>query len=287
MGEDAGLSYCAAELRRDDPDRYATLLFAPAARREALFALYAFNLEVAKTAEVVSEPMLGYIRLQWWRDALAEIYQGRPRRHAVVQPLAQAVRDHGLPREILEAIVDAREVDLEPAPPPTLEALEDYAEATSARLLTLAVGLLLDAAGDRERAAAETAARSIGMAWTLLGLVRAVPFHAARKRLLLPADRVAAAGLDTAGLFEPRSSPALCQVSRELLGRARLHLRDARRQRRRVPRSAHPPLLLAGLADRHIARLERAAYDPFAPAVAGPLQGVLWRLALSVLRRRF
>jgi NADH dehydrogenase [ubiquinone] 1 alpha subcomplex assembly factor 6 len=67
------LSYCAQQLRRLDPDRYLTALFAPDRRREGLFALYAFNLEVARAREAVREPMMGLIRLQWWRDALEEI----------------------------------------------------------------------------------------------------------------------------------------------------------------------------------------------------------------------
>ena len=79
------LSYCGDQIRRYDRDRFLTALFAPADRREDLFALYAFNLEVAKTREVASEAMLGQIRLQWWRDALDEVFAGKPpRQHAVV-----------------------------------------------------------------------------------------------------------------------------------------------------------------------------------------------------------
>ena len=80
------LSACAEQVRRQDRERYLTALFAPAERREDLFALYTFNHEVAKTAEVVSEAMVGRIRLQWWREAIAEIYDGRPRAHGVVVP---------------------------------------------------------------------------------------------------------------------------------------------------------------------------------------------------------
>src|SRR3546814_9275649 len=75
--------------------------------------LYAFNYEVAKTAEVVSEPMIGQIRLQWWRESLAGIYEGRARQHEVVQPLARAVTARALPRALLETIIDAREFDLD------------------------------------------------------------------------------------------------------------------------------------------------------------------------------
>ena len=73
MAEDDRLSDCARLVRRYDNDRYLTALFAKADRREALFALAAFNLEVAKIPEVVSEPMLGEMRLQWWREVIDEI----------------------------------------------------------------------------------------------------------------------------------------------------------------------------------------------------------------------
>jgi phytoene synthase len=61
------LSAVAELVRRHDRDRYMTALFAPAARREALFALYAFNYEIARVREAVTQPTLGQIRLQWWR----------------------------------------------------------------------------------------------------------------------------------------------------------------------------------------------------------------------------
>jgi len=89
---DAALSYCGQEVRKYDNDRFLTCLFAPADRREALFALYAFNLEIAKTREVVTEPILGQIRLQWWHDSIGEVYEGGGRRHEVLQPLADAIR---------------------------------------------------------------------------------------------------------------------------------------------------------------------------------------------------
>ncbi len=66
----AELSACGRIVRENDPDRFFCTLFAPPAKREALFALYAFNHELARVAESVSEPMLGEIRLQWWREAL-------------------------------------------------------------------------------------------------------------------------------------------------------------------------------------------------------------------------
>ncbi len=275
------LSYCARQVRRHDPERYLACLFAPAARREALFALYGFNLEVAKTAEVVSEALLGRIRLQWWRDSLEEIYSGAARAHQVLGPLAEAIRDHGLSRTPFETLIDAREGDLEREPPANLDALETYAAATSGGLQVLALEIL-GAAG-----AAEAAARHVGIAWALTGLLRAVPFHARQRRLYLPDDLCRAAGLDVASLFELQSSPALCRVAEQVAGRARAHLKAARAERGRVPRHALPALLPARLAERHLARLDGAGHDPFRPSVQAEPTGAAWRLALAALVRRY
>ena len=69
------LSYCGQEARRLDWERFMCAVFAPVCHRDALFALLAFDLELAKTRTVVSEPLLGEIRLQWWQDAIDKIYE--------------------------------------------------------------------------------------------------------------------------------------------------------------------------------------------------------------------
>ena len=110
-------AYCANEVRRFDNDRYLTALFAPARGRRALMALYAFNLEIARVRESVSEVLLGQVRLQFWRDTIAEIYSARPRRHLVALALADAVRGHDLSRDHFEQLIDARAFDLEDEQP--------------------------------------------------------------------------------------------------------------------------------------------------------------------------
>jgi phytoene synthase len=278
------LSYCANQLRAQDRDRYLTALFAPGERREDLFALYAFNLEVAKTAEVVSETLIGRVRLQWWRDCLEEIYAGRPRHHAVAEPLAGAVRGRGLSRGHFERLLDAREFDLDGEPPDSLAALEDYAEGTSGSLLRLALEAL-GVAPDNE--AAGQAARHLGVAWALTGLARAVPFHARQRRLYLPADLCAEAGLDAGDLFELRPSTALNRVVQVLAARAEEHLAAARAQRQALPRTAVPAMLLAPLADQHLKVLRRAGFDPFDPRVQTAAPGQAWRLAWTAFTRRY
>jgi NADH dehydrogenase [ubiquinone] 1 alpha subcomplex assembly factor 6 len=271
-------------VRQHDRDRFLTSLFAPREAREALLALYAFNYEVAKTREVVSEPMLGRIRLQWWRDALAAAYSGASlRRHEVVEPLGLAIRAHGLSQAHFDALLAAREDDLADEAPASLAALEAYAEASAGRLVLLALEVL----GERGAVAA-AAGRDAGIAYGLSGLLRAVPFHARAKRLYLPRDLVAGAGLDVAReLFELKPSPALRQVVQEVAKRAGAHLAAARARRAEMPRTALPALLPAVLAAADLARLERAGYNPFAPAVARPDPWRGWRLALASLSGRY
>jgi len=276
------LSPCGALVERHDRDRYLASLFAPEAEREHLFALYAFNHEVAKTAEVVSEAMLGQIRLQWWRESLAGIYEGSPRQHEVVQPLAEAVAVRDLPRAALETLIDAREFDLDPAPPADLDALRVYVEGSSTMLLRLALRIL-----GAEDEASRQAAEHLGPAWAYLGLLRALPLHARQKRSYLPADLSAEAGVDLQDLFELRSSPALCRVAGVLMDTAAEHLAGARRVAKEVPRAALPALLPARLADLYLKQLRRAGNDPLAPEAQAPAPGRVWRLAWGHWRGRY
>ncbi len=274
------LSYCAAEVRRHDPERFLTALFAPRERREDLLTLYAFNLEVAKAREVASEPTLGLIRLEWWRETIAGIYAGEPRRHAVALPLAELVARRGLTRGHFERLIAGRERDFDEAPPASLAELESYAAATSSTLQAL----VLEALGVRD-AGAEAAAREVGIAWALAGLLRAVPFHARWRRLYLPRDALAEAGLEPEELFARGGAAGLAAVVRPIAERAREHIAAARRQH--VPRAALPALLPAVLAEWHIGQLRRSGFDPFAlePRPRRPFAAI--RLTLAALRGRY
>src|SRR5207237_2646052 len=165
------LSPVAALVRRHDRDRFQTALFAPAARREALFALYAFNYEIARVRERVSEPTLGRIRLEWWRETIAAAYEGGPvRDHFVVEPLTVAIREHPLTRKHFERLIDARDRNLDGEGPKRLPDLEEYAEASSTRLIYLALEIL-----GVHSPVARQAALHVGIAHALAGLMRAMP----------------------------------------------------------------------------------------------------------------
>lgn len=278
------LSPLGMALRRNDRDRFQTALFAPAGRREALFALYAFNFEIARVPEVTREPLIGQIRLQWWRDALDEIYRGAaPRRHEVVEPLARAIAEHGLTRAHFAAMLEARARDLDAEPPATLEALEAYAEESSASLVLLA----LETLGVRDGEAA-AAGRSVGIAYALSGLLAAMRFHAGMKRLYLPQDMIAAEKIDPArSVFALKSTQSLKECAREIAALARYHLGVARAQRGGLPKAALPALLPAIVASRRLERLERLDYDVFDPRASTPDARQSLRLAWAAWRGRY
>ncbi len=250
------LSPVAALVRRHDRDRFQTVLFAPAARREALFALYAFNHEIASVRERVTEPTLGRMRLEWWREIIAAAYESGPvRRHVVVEPLTEAIREHALTREHFDRLIDARERDLDDEAPASLATLEDYAEATSAGLVYLALEIL--GAGDP---VARRAAFHVGIAYALAGLLRAMPYRTLPDRGIVP--------------------PAIAAA-------ASRHLDLARALRPPPTRAALPALLPAIVAAHFLRRLQRAGHDAFDPALAAPDPLQSWRLAAAALLNRF
>ncbi|HXV22850.1 MAG TPA: phytoene/squalene synthase family protein [Alphaproteobacteria bacterium] len=267
-------SSLAERIRKLDPDRYLTALFAPAKFRPSLFALIAFNYEIARIRESVTEPILGQIRLQWWREALEQIYTGTPPAHDVAQALAAAVSDAGLDRGRLERMIDARETDLKAGPLAGIEELLAYAVDSAGTLIEL----MLQALGEPDATAAEKA-RSVGTAYALVGLCRAIPFHMRSQRSFIPHPILTEHGLTHEDLFRsspPRELPAIVA---ELCGIARLHLLEARENAGSVPRSARPALLSATVADTYLRRLKRAGYDVFHPSVVERPPGLIWRLA--------
>jgi NADH dehydrogenase [ubiquinone] 1 alpha subcomplex assembly factor 6 len=274
--------YCAEQVRRYDHDRYLCSLFAPGAAREPLLALYAFNVEIARIREQISEPMMGQIRLQWWREVIENAPRGDLRKHPVAIALASTIRAHALPPEPLEALLVARERDLENEPPESLADLEAYAQATSSTLIELALAVL----GERGDAARK-AARHVGIAWALTGLLRAVPFHAARRQIFLPRDLTAAAGLDIEALVAGRPGAPLQDVARQIAGAARGHLQQGRALRREVPRRAVPALLPAVLATRYLDRLERRGFSLFDGTLQQAPGDRAARLLWAALRGRY
>ncbi|MCZ8333589.1 MAG: squalene/phytoene synthase family protein [Rhodobacteraceae bacterium] len=204
---------CASLVERGDPDRFAAVMAAPGPLRGRLMVLYAFNLEVARAPWVTQEPMIAEMRLQWWRDVVAEAGAGKPARaHEVAGPLAQLITEAGLPVAGLDALIEARRWDVYREPFEDQAALSAYLQDTGGGLMWLA-GRALGA-----EAAAEADLRAVGWAAGLAAFLRAVPELEARGRVPLVDGRAeAVAALAEAGLA--RLSGAQAGLRR--MGRAR------------------------------------------------------------------
>ena len=141
MFESSDLNACAALVERGDPKRFLAVMAAPVQARKVLFALFAFNLEVARAPWVTQQPMIAEMRLQWWCDALDEIASQKVvRRHEVVTPLAALIDSHAA--ALLRELVTARRWDIYDEPFEDAAQFERYIDYTSGHLLVVASGVL-------------------------------------------------------------------------------------------------------------------------------------------------
>ena len=137
-------SYVAGEVRRHDRERFLSALFAPSDRRQDLWALYAFNIEIARIPESVSEPLLGRIKVQWWRDVLDAVAEGRgpPAGHPIAGALASAITRRHLTPQWLNDLLLAREAEFGEETFADIAAMEAHADMTAVRLAWLSLEVL-------------------------------------------------------------------------------------------------------------------------------------------------
>jgi phytoene/squalene synthetase len=239
-------SRLAAAVRAADPDRYFAALFAPAPLRPLLMALYAFNHEVARVAETVREPMLGAIRLEWWRETAEGAASGAPRNHDVAKGLAALFATGRVGLSEFETLIAARSFDSSADRFADFAALENYLDATGGTLMRLAARLLGGEAAS---------ARDAALAYGLTGLLRSLQFHNGRHKLYLPLDLLAAVGLTPEEFFILHNDPRMDAVAHQAAIRARDHFLAARKAPR--PGAALPALLSAALVPLYLKRLGR------------------------------
>jgi phytoene synthase len=269
--------HCEALVRAADRDRFLATLFAPAEHRAALFALYAFNVEITRVREVVREPVAGEIRLQWWSDALGGAGRGEVAAYPEAAALLASMARYRLPAERFEALIAARRFDLYNEPMATLADLEAYADGASSGLIALAAQVLLDGAEPNMGPLGHHA----GIAHAIAGLLKAFPVHAARGQLFAPLEMLGRHGADRRDVAGGRATPQLRAALGELGHCARRHLGAAQALIATVPPAVLPALLPVALAPPTLARMERSDYDPFVPVEIAPWrrQWLIWRAA--------
>jgi 15-cis-phytoene synthase len=270
-------AYCAELVRTADRDRFIAALFAPAEQRGALHALYAFNAELARVRDVAHAALPGEIRLQWWSDVIDRQRDGEAHANPVASALLATAERHGLARERLLELIDARRFDLYDEPMATMAALEDYARRTSSSLISLAAQVVTGAD-------VEEIAEPAGLAAGITGILRAFPIHNARRQLYVPTELIDRHQVHLHDLFAGRSSPGLVAAFAELRDFARHHLAAAGEAMKALPDAAIPAFLPVALTRPSLDRLDRS--DPFTPTELAPWrrQWLIWRAARNPAR---
>ena len=257
-------------VRAGDYDRFLCIQLAPASARPGLYAVTALHVEIARIAEIVSEPLLGHIRLAWWREALEEIIAGQlPRNHPVVLALVEVYAAHPAVFVLLLRMIDARAADLDESLLAEEDAWLDYLDGT-AGALHMAWALLLDA-----DAATLHAMEIMGSAraYATVGLARAIPYMAAQGFLRFPVAQITQAELTSLAPGEPlkRFTSALLAGADNSLFLVKL------------PKTLLPLMGLLRLARAHKKSIRKFRYDPYRGkrmALAGVLRIMQMKLFL-------
>jgi len=257
-------AHCMAMVRAADADRYLSVLYAPAEKRPALFALYAFNVETARIRDLVSEPMPGEIRLQWWKDAVSGTGDPAALGNPVIAALRASMERWALPSEPLERLCEARVFDLYDDPMPDRTALEGYCGETASALIQLA-GLVLDASAAREAADASGHA---GVAQCIAGLLRLLPLHRRRGQLYFPPEILGAAGLDRETFLRGDDRAAAASAIKAMVALGREHYARFNELRRELDPAIRPAFLPAMMTPAYLDRIEREGAEMLDRTVA-------------------
>ena len=262
-------------VREADRDRYLATLFAPAEHRGALFALFAFNAEIARVRDLAREPMPGEIRLQWWREALSGERAGEAAAHPVAAALRETLARYGLASDRLIALIDARVFDLYDEPMATATDLEIYAIKTQSALFAMAAEILGGRGGETELLSLDA-----GIAYAIARVLENFARHTARQQLYVPQDLLKRHGIDRNAVFAGQGGTPLLAALAETRVLARKHMAAAQAKLGVVP-DVLPALLPAALVGPTLQRMDRRGYDPlqFKPLAPWRRQWLLWRAA--------
>ena len=273
--------FCADLVRSHDFARYASTLFVPAPQRRALLAIYAFNVEVSRVHEQVSQPLPGEMRLQWWADMLAGVGHGGVEGNPVAAELLLAIQTWRLPVERLSRLIEEHQFDLYNDPMPTMAALEGYINDTSSALFSMAAQIAGQSSEETEHLA-----RHAGLAQGMARVMASLPLDASRRQLFVPQQVLESHGCGIEDVFRGRETPKLRAPLDHLLGEARGHLRTALALLASVMPEVRPVFLPLALVRRDLARMSRADNDPFIPRSTSRFR-TLWTLWWASRSRQF
>ena len=250
---------------------------APGAR-DALLALACFDYEIRQAPLRARDPNLAAIRLAWWRDVVRAERDAEAAGSPVALALRSAIDAFALPRDRLEAMLDARLQEIAPQDDFNLMAFEAYAGESEGARLRLASQI---AAGGGDLDSGEAHAPA-GLALALTRMLMALPIRAGAAPTLFPVDVASRHGANLQDFDARRASAGVLRAIAEMRALARQKLAEAEGRLKSSPPAILPAFVPLGALRLDLDRLERNAARPFEPAgEASPLrrQWAIWRWA--------
>ncbi len=272
--------YCRDLIQNDDPDHYLISLYAPQDKRNALYALFAFNYEISKISYTVSEPMLGEIRLQWWREVINDIYQDKLQLHDIVPSLAEAIERYALPKDLIMAMIDGRSQELYPENPDNIVILENYLSLTAGNLSCLMMRIL----GNDDL---DILANKLGLAWGYVGIMRSISYNFTLGKKYIPLELMTKNNIYHNIDLSSENSETLKPVIFELYQKAEEHLDYIRNHKDTITPETRSAFLLCAITRHYMKIIKKTDFNLFHMNEKKYLLSKQWAVLMAALFNRF
>ncbi|KAH9002690.1 isoprenoid synthase domain-containing protein [Lactarius hatsudake] len=286
-GVDEHHAYCRDFVQKHDYEAYLVSHLYPADKRKGYFAIKAFYDELATVQDNVSSPIIGEMRMQFWRDAVKSLAVGRPPHHPIALALHDISQSTSLQSYHMRRIVDARAQELQGSSHLTVDSLIAHAESTTATHYYLLLSLLGLSSDTLSHAASH-----LGIAHCISTLLRALPFHASKGRMVIPAEITAKHGVSQEEVF--RKGPASKGIDDAVFDLATIandHITTAREMfsesAGKVPRVAIPIFGAGVPITSFLEKLEAVDFNAFHPTLQLRRWNLPWRVWRSYYQRTF
>ncbi|KAJ3575339.1 hypothetical protein NP233_g1152 [Leucocoprinus birnbaumii] len=282
--------YCTDLVRKQDYESWLISHFWPQNLRGSYFAIKAFSVELATVQDHVSNITIGKMRMQFWRDAIKDIFNGRPPRHPIAQALYTTTQHNHLQPYHFKRIIDARDAELERSSYQTADELISHSESTHSTLLYILLSLLPPHLSDSHTLS--HCASHLGNAQTITTLLRGLPYHSKQGRSVIPAEITSKHGVRQEELF--RKGPEAQGIEDAVFDFATLandHMITARSMLKdvggKVPGGAMPVFLAGVPVTSLLQRLEQNNFNAFDPKLQLRGWKLPWQMYSAYWRQQF
>ncbi|XP_056017187.1 NADH dehydrogenase (ubiquinone) complex I, assembly factor 6-like [Ostrea edulis] len=256
-------NYCYGLIREYDYENFLCILLLNRNIRASAIVIRAFNVEVAKVADSVTDPFRGLGRFQFWKDALDEVYnpKGKIPQTPVVQLINWVANDFNISKSWLSRLIEAR------ASNPmsqfkTLEDLDNYYE----QVVSSVYYMLLELHGTKD-VQADHAASHLGRCYGIVSLLKATPSQLSKGRVLFPHDLLAKHSVSQEDIKRGTNVKGVNDVVFDIASVAKQHLDKARSLKGNVPKQVVPVFLPSVFCDDYLTNLQRVDFNVFDPVL--------------------